>query len=225
LADAPTEDALWDVSTWANDYIISKRKAEEAAWALHKRGLDVIMVNPTVIWGPGDRAQSSTAIFLGFVKGEFPGYMKGGSGYVDVRDAAEGHLQAFEKGQSGRRYILNAENVSNDRLVDFAVTMAGGKRVLRTPYAVALTLAALNERLVVPFKPERADFNRKTVRTGARFWYADATRSSKELGVTYRPIEETVRDTLQWAVQNDQLAANTPQLQSFLALDVQKRSE
>jgi len=214
--DTPlTEDAIWDVASWANDYIISKRRAEEVAWSLRRRGLELIMVNPTVIWGPGDRAQSSTAIFLGFVKGEFPGYMKGGSGYVDARDVAEGQLLAFEKGVPWRRYILNAANVSNDKLVEYAVMMGGAKRVLRTPYAVALTLAALNERLVVPFKPERGDFNTKTVRTGARFWYADAARSRDELGVSYRPIEDTARDTLRWAVQNGQLEPSTPQLQAL----------
>jgi len=214
--DTPlTEDAIWDVAGWANDYIISKRRAEEVAWSLRRRGLELIMVNPTVLWGPGDRARSSTAILLGFVKGEFPGYMKGGSGYVDVRDAAAAHLLAFEKGQPWRRYILNAENVSNDKLVEFAVMMGGARRVLRTPYAVALTLAALNERLVVPFKPERGDFNPKTVRTGARFWFADASRSEEELGATYRPIDETARDTLRWAVRNGQLEPNTPQLQAL----------
>lgn len=211
------EDAIWDAGGWANDYVVSKRRAEELAWALADRGLDITIVNPSIAWGPGDRALSSTAILLGFVKGDFPGYMKGGSGYVDARDIAEGHLLAFEKGQPRRRYILNAENISNDRLVELAVNMAGAKRVLRTPYAVALTLAAFNERVVVRFKPERADFNTKTVRTGARFWFADAGRSRRELGMRYRPIEETLRDTLRWALDHGQLSPDTPQLQAIAA--------
>ncbi len=214
-AELMDEDAIWDAGAWANDYVISKRRAEELAWSLADRGLEITMVNPTVAWGPGDRALSSTAILLGFVKGEFPGYMKGGSGYVDVRDVAEGHLLAFERGQPRRRYILSAENISNDRLVELVVKRAGAKRVLRTPYAVALTLAAFNERVVVRFKPEKADFNTKTVRTGARFWFADAGRSRRELGLSYRPIEQTLVDTLRWAIAHGQLSPDSPQLQAI----------
>jgi dihydroflavonol-4-reductase len=213
------ERAVWDVADWANDYVISKRRAEEAAWGLAARGLKLKLVNPGIVWGPGDRHLSSTAIFLGFVKGEFPGYMKGGSAYVDVRDVAEAHLKIFRSGRERRRYIISAANISNDRLVELAVMEGGARRVLRTPYAVALTLAAFNERVVVPFRPERGDFNTRTVKTGARFWYADNTRSREELGLSYRPIEDTVRDTLRWALAHGQLEPSTPQLEALAGVE------
>ncbi len=95
----------------------------------------------------------------------------------------------------------------------------GARRVLRTPYAVALTLAAFNERVVVPFRPERGDFNTRTVKTGARFWYADNTRSREELGLSYRPIEDTVRDTLRWALAHGQLEPSTPQLEALAGVE------
>ena len=135
---------------------------------------------------------------------------------MDARDGAEGHLAAFERGEGGARYILAAENLHNRRLVQYAAELTGARRVPRIPYPLALISAALNEKLVARFKPEAADFNRAVVRTGARFWYADARRSREALGVSYRPIDETARDTLRWAAENGLLPLPAARLDRLL---------
>jgi dihydroflavonol-4-reductase len=135
---------------------------------------------------------------------------------VDVRDVADGHLAAWEKGAVGQRYILSAENLHNRRLVEYAVRLTGAKKVGRIPYPLAFAAAAFNEKIVARFKPEAADFNRAVVRTGSRYWYADARRSREALGVTYRPIDETALDTLRWSAQNGLLPITNSETRQLL---------
>lgn len=215
-ADAPAnEDSPWESADIANHYILAKRRAEEVAWEEAANGLDLTCVNPSVVLGPGDMYGSSTVIFLSFVKGKYPGYIRGGSGYIDVRDVADGHLAAFEKGQPGQRYILSAENLTNAEFTGMGSRLAGTKKPPRIPYPIGYLGAMFNEWVVSRFDPSRADFNRKTVKVGAAYWFASNAKSINELDMSYRSIEDAARDTLAWAVKHGHLKPSTLELQAM----------
>ena len=120
----------------------------------------------------------------------------GGASYVDVRDAARVHLLAASEGKKGERYIATAHNLTNDEFVR-AIQRATGvsKRIVRLPVAVARGIAvAMEAQAKRSGKPPllARDFFEYSLKPS---YYAN-TKSVRELGATYRPIDETLRDAI-----------------------------
>src|SRR5439155_26721541 len=93
-------------------YARSKRRAEEEAFALHRRGLPLVVVNPTMAMGPDDPSLTATAPIAKYLRGQIRAYVRGGLNVIDVDDFAAGHLLADERGRLGGRYILGGTNLT-----------------------------------------------------------------------------------------------------------------
>src|SRR5205807_2876525 len=94
-------------------YCRSKFLAERHAFRLARRGAPVVVVNPTLPVGPGDRGRSPpTQMLLDFCRGRRKEYVDASLNLIDVRDVAEGMIRAMERGLPGRRYLLGHENLS-----------------------------------------------------------------------------------------------------------------
>lgn len=116
LGRTPGMQNLDEDTWWKNDpanswYAISKYTAEREAWRAAEEGLDVVIVNPAVVIGPGNTTRSSNAIF-GMAKKGFPWYTKGSGGFVDARDVADACVTLMESDLANQRFILSAENIS-----------------------------------------------------------------------------------------------------------------
>ncbi|HXC04232.1 MAG TPA: NAD-dependent epimerase/dehydratase family protein, partial [Bacteroidia bacterium] len=105
-----TEETHWKTSPENSWYSISKYGAEREVWRGAEEGLEVVVVNPSVILGPGNWNNSSLVMFKLASQG-LKYYTSGQTGYVDVRDVAEVMVKLMESGVKGERYILNSENV------------------------------------------------------------------------------------------------------------------
>ena len=104
LADEDTPFNLW---RGASDYVHSKWLGEAAALLWNRRGLPVVVVNPTAPVGAGDAKPTATGQrIVDFLAGMRPDYPAGGINLCPVDDIAAGHLLAAQAGQPGRRYIL-----------------------------------------------------------------------------------------------------------------------
>jgi len=106
--ESPAPVAL--LSRWP--YYRSKLYAEELALAANDAALEVVVVNPTLLLGPGDLRRSSTEDVRLFLDRRVPATPSGGISFVDVRDAAVGLVLAMEAGAPGRRYLLGARNLT-----------------------------------------------------------------------------------------------------------------
>ena len=94
-------------------YKRSKFLAEQVALEFAAAGFPVVIVNPTAPVGDHDVKPTPTGkIVLDFLKGAMPAFIDTGLNLVDVRDAAEAHLLACERGRPGERYILGCENLT-----------------------------------------------------------------------------------------------------------------
>jgi dihydroflavonol-4-reductase len=181
-------------------YEESKAEAERlVARAVRERGLPAIILVPGIVVGPGD-ARNTGKFLLSFAKGEFPGTFAETSllPVVDVDDVARAHLLAYERGRVGERYIISAQNVAWIDLLRFASAASGTPMPSRHLGARTLWLASrTGEALArVTRSPPRlpawlADF----LLTGAPM---DNTKSIRELGMTYRPVGESIRDAVKW---------------------------
>lgn len=106
-----TEELFWKLSPEHSNYSISKYGAEREVWRAAEEGLDVVIVNPSLIIGPGNWTQSSSAFFETAYKG-LKYYTLGENGFVDVRDVSGLLITLMDSNIKNERYILNSENLS-----------------------------------------------------------------------------------------------------------------
>jgi dihydroflavonol-4-reductase len=196
LGDEDTPYEAWDIDLpYSRSKYHSMRLAEDfATW-----GLDVRTICPGYVMGPGDRTPTpSGRLLLALAQGKAPGYTPGGVSYVDARDAAEGHVAAAERGKAGRRYIVSGHNIDNKALVQIVARAAGRRAIaLRLPKLVAMGAAGIMQRMAVA-RGRRPELPVPMLEYGMRECIYDNRRAREELGLRFRPFEDTVADSLAW---------------------------
>lgn len=197
-------------------YFVSKLRGERAGLALCARGLPLVVVRPSYVLGPGDVHGSSASILLAFARRRIPAYVEGGASFCDVRDVAEGHVAALERGQAGEAYVLGGHNLRMSELVDRACAIAGVAPPRRVPVPLALAFAAAQE-LAARAAGRRPHTSRGLVRASALYTWASSQKAERALGYRVRPFDDTVRDTLRWALATGRLRPDTPALRALAA--------
>jgi dihydroflavonol-4-reductase len=160
---------------------------------------EVVIVNPTLLLGPGDLADSSTGDVRKFLDRSIPAVTAGGMAFVDARDAALGMLLAFERGRAGERYLLNAKNLTVVAFLQRLERLTGVKAPwLRLPKSRELAVGAsrLFSRAVEAIGGS-SPVDEETVEMGQYFWYCDSAKAERELGWQARDPGETLRDTVE----------------------------
>lgn len=105
------ENSHWQPGKHNSHYAISKYGAEREVWRAIAEGLPAVIVNPSVIIGPGNWNQGSCRLFP-MVKKGWKFYTDGTNGYVDVRDVSTIMRELTKRKITAERYVLNAENIS-----------------------------------------------------------------------------------------------------------------
>lgn len=202
-ADERVPFNLWDTKL---PYEVSKYKSEEAARALLKQGLPLVVVRPSLVLGERDFYPTpSGKLVLDVLHGRYLFYLEGGINLVDINDVTAGHMLAMEKGRVGESYNLgNNDNNLSLRELFSLIGEAGGVSVPRfkIPYKAALAYAYLS-LLVANYLIHRPPL----LPPGALqvlhlFKKMDSTKAIKELGLPQTPIRETIGRTVAWYKEN-----------------------
>ena len=176
-----------------NGYYESKIAMEALALQAHEQGLEVVILNPTLIFGPGDVHLSTGEILLAVAEGKAAAVPPGWINIIDARDAAEAHVAAVRLGRSGERYILGGENLSIPEAVEVIARLAGVRPPLFTlPRWAIDSYLWLSDR--VPFLPF-APFHFQAYRRWQRY---NTEKAVRELNLITRSWEETILDSLNW---------------------------
>lgn len=198
----PTDEASPVSETqMSNHYKRSKWEAECVAVELVRRGLPVIIVNPTAPVGPRDAKPTPTGkIIVDFLNRAMPAYLDTGLNWVHVRDVAVGHILAAEKGGVGERYILG--NVEGNLTMQEAfavleeITGIPAPR-MRIPYWVALMAAHVNEAVsFVTGRPPKAPL--AGVRMAKYKMFFSPAKAIRELGLPQTPPRQALADAVEW---------------------------
>src|SRR5512143_649335 len=177
----------------------SKYLAEEIVFEYVKKGLPVVIVNPTTVIGPRDVRKVSCGMVVEVIKHCAPPLIPpGGLNVVPICDAAQGHIEAAIKGRVGERYILGGENMSHVQLYQTIadVVNCGMKLKVMPRWQVSL-IAGLTDMLrpqtsgPVPLTGDR-------LRLESQFFYYDATKARAAFDMPKTPLRTTIGRTYEW---------------------------
>jgi dihydroflavonol-4-reductase len=200
IGDENTPVRLEDM---AGDYKRSKFLAEQVALEFAGRGFPVVIVNPTAPIGDHDVKPTPTGkIVLDFLKGDMPAFIDTGLNVVDVRDTAEGHLLAADRGRPGERYILGSENLTLAQILQKLAKITGRKApTLRLPYAVAYCAGACSTAWAgVTGTPPRVPLD--AVRMARKKMWVTHEKARRELGFDPGPADVALARAVEWFSQS-----------------------
>jgi dihydroflavonol-4-reductase len=181
-------------------YCRSKLLAEQYAFRRAREGAPVIIVNPTIPVGPGDRGRSPpTRMCLDFCRTGRSEYLDAALNLIDARDVAEGMIRAMERGRPGRRYLLGHENLSIKEIFSLLARLTGlPPPSRRVPYPVALVAAHVSEFVADAFTHRSPAATITGVKLTRRMMRFDPRRTLDELGLCPRPVAKSLADAVTW---------------------------
>lgn len=195
------EDEAAPYPQWRNFSAYCRVKhAMQTAVQMHSGLFNSLSIAPTAVFGPGDIKPTTGRLIVDIAKGRVPFLIRGRTNMVDVRDLAEGVVQAFDRGKTGRLYVMGNENLSLPALVRRIAVATG-----QTPPKIELSprwllpLAMLSEWMDYFLGKEKPLFPMVGLHFAMTGEYLSSDLAKKEIG--YNPVipaERTLRDTYQW---------------------------
>ena len=191
-----TEESIWGKSKGKSGYAISKFRSEMEVWRGIELGLNATIVNPSVIIGPG-RWDNGSGQIIGTLSKGFPFYTTGITGYVDVRDVVASMLSAMDKKLWGRRFIINGQNISHQKVFELIAKAHGNKppTIEVKPWMTSIAWRAA--WLVSQITRKAPAITRDTANSGHSITYYSSERMVNELGVKPRTIAEAIKNTVE----------------------------
>ncbi|MFN0063268.1 MAG: NAD-dependent epimerase/dehydratase family protein [Myxococcaceae bacterium] len=178
-------------------YYLSKIYEEKLALQLCRAaGIELIVINPSLLLGPGDDRLSSTWIVQKFLAREIPAMPSGGLSFVDVRDAAQVFANALTQGEIYGRHLVGV-NMPLREFYERLSRMTGvAAPPLRLPSAVNVLGARMLERLA-HWRGTEPALTPQSVEIGEHFFNLKADKAERLLGFHARDAHETLFDTVQ----------------------------
>jgi len=183
----------------AGSYKRSKFLAEQIALEFARSGFPVVIVNPTAPVGDHDVKPTPTGkIVVDFLNGAMPAFIDTGLNIVDVRDTAEGHWLACEKGRSGERYILGSENLTLAQILQKLAKITSRKApATRLPYALAWCAGVCSTAWSeVTGAPPRVPLD--AVRMAKKKMWVTHEKARRELGYDPGPADVALAHAVDW---------------------------
>jgi dihydroflavonol-4-reductase len=184
-----------------NLYLRSKQKVEPLLRAFSREtGFFVASALPGWMWGPHDAGPTASGQLARDALAHTlpPVIPPGGSSTADARDVAAGMLRIAEVGQSGERYILSGRYVDLGEILTGLATLTATKPPkLRIPFAGMLSIAAVAE-MWSRITGKSSPITLEGIRLMNARLAVTAAKAEAQLGVTFRPFEQTLADTVAW---------------------------
>ncbi len=179
-------------------YYEAKIAMENAVIAADKNGLDVIVLNPTAVFGPGDVHLTMGQLLIMVARGQALAWLPGEINVVDVRDVAQAHIAAVDSGLSGERYILGGHNFTVKEALEETARIAGANPPrFEIPMRLIKALVFLSD--IIPALPLPSNHLR-----ALPLWQGYNIHKAKaDLRLSPRPFSETVQDALEWFRKED----------------------
>jgi dihydroflavonol-4-reductase len=189
------------ISQWA--YYASKYYQERTALAeFDGEGQKLVILNPTLLLGPGDERLSSTKVVLDFLGRKIPYCPSGGLNIVDARDVAAAFINSVEKGRHREKYLLGALNLTFEEFFGRLERLSGVRApALRVPKKLA-TAGSFVMESIFRNMGRTSPVAASEVEQAEHFWYFSSAKAEDELGFSPRDPQETLNDTISYIRNN-----------------------
>jgi dihydroflavonol-4-reductase len=189
------------ISRWP--YYASKTYQEMAALERFSgKGLRLVIMNPSLLLGPGDDRLSSTKVILDFLARKIGAVPSGGVSFVDARDAAQTFRMAMKKGRNGERYLLGAANWTFSK---FFGRLERLTKVSAPWIALPSKLAISGSRLVDSLFKQwemASPVEPGAIEMAQYYWYLNCSKAARELAFKPRDPGETLQETVSYVREN-----------------------
>lgn len=194
--NATVSEAMTEPGPLPDTYYRSKYESEKIAESYIAKGLNVIFLNPSNVYGPRDFKPLGSSI-VRILNGQIPALWDANFAIVYVDDVAKAHLLAAEGAKVGERYLLVERNVDYREFFGLVTAMGGAKMPPFLPVPLVGVMAAAGELLsAVTGKPPLVSVMQlKSGTQGTRF---DGSKATRELGLQYTPMEKALEKTFTW---------------------------
>src|SRR5712671_1312633 len=184
-------------------YYASKAYQEMAALErFNGKGQRLVIMNPSLLLGPGDDRLSSTKVVLDFMARKINAVPNGGLNFVDVRDTAKAFQVAMKKGRNGQRYLLGAVNWTFVKLFDRLERLT---KVAAPKLALPSRFAITGSKLIDSFFKQwdmTSPVEPGAIEMAQYFWYLNHNKARRELAFTPRDPGDTLNDTVRYIKEN-----------------------
>ncbi len=179
-------------------YMLTKHLADLEVEKAISDGLNAIILHPALMYGPGDRHNSSRVI-QAIKAGRIPFNMPGGNNLIDVRDVSRGLMAALEKGAPGRHYLLSGHNLSFRQINRIIAETVNGERPKLTLPQFLNTPSYLLFHLIEMVSRKKLELTADDIDSAFKFRFFDNRRAGKELNWEPQiPFETTIKDAADW---------------------------
>ncbi len=179
-------------------YYLSKIYEEKLALEYcRQHAIPLVVLNPSLLMGPGDDRLSSTWTVMKFLQGEIPAMPGGGMSFVDVRDAADAFVNALTRGEVYGRHLMGV-NLSMPDFFERLERLSGVRAPrMKLPAKVNVLGAKVLEQ-VAKWRGTKPTLDPQEVDIGEHWFWLDASKAERELGFKARDVHETLHDTVQY---------------------------
>jgi len=188
------ENSQWKISKQNSNYSISKYGAEREVWRGIAEGLNAVIVNPTIIFGPGNWKTGSTAMFPKIWKG-LKFYTDGTTGFVDVRDVSKAMILLMESEIHSERFIINAENLNFKKIFDWTAEGLGKSKPYIYAYDWIRSIAWRGEALKSFLFNTKPFITKETALAAHKKVYFSNEKIKKAIGMEFISVKKTIEET------------------------------
>lgn len=189
--DPVDESMIWKPDKHNSGYSISKFLSEMEVWRGIEEGLDAIIVNPSIIFGPGFWYKGSSSMFTNIQKG-LKYYTDGVTGFVGVEDVVKSMIALMNRNISGERFIISSENLSYKKVFTMIAEEMNKKppHIKANPFLAGLAwrLDAFRSWFGIP-----RVITRETVRAGSNMTYFSNEKIKNEIGIEFEKVRDVLR--------------------------------
>lgn len=193
-----SEDTVWKISDKNSAYAISKYAAEREVWRAAEEGLDVVIVNPCIIIGPGDLTKSSGRMIQS-VRNGLKFYTGGANAFIDVRDVAKLMIALMESDIKNERFILAAENLEYKKVFDMIATALNKPAPSVRATALMSAIAWRAAWLAGLFSNSNPFITRETAMTGQQRNVYSNKKVKEKLNWNFIPVKEAVENACRFS--------------------------
>ena len=196
------EGIYWKASKKNSNYAVSKYGAEREVWRGMEEGLNTIIVNPSVILGPGE-INSGIAKMIKMVLKGFKFYTSGINGFVDVRDVVKAMTILMKKEIYGERFIVSAVNLPYKQIFTWIASSLShpAPTIAATPFLSQIAWRI--EHLRKHITGSRPLITRETALTANNIYQYSNSKIIDELQFEFLPVETSIADAVEFYLKNN----------------------